>query len=458
MCSIKIGWASTDITPIGAIGDRVALIGNFRERITGTVHDPIQATVLVIEATNGQCAALVSLDLALATDHMIALTRQKLAEKVPGFPLNSLVLAATHVHTAPNIRLPGETYLGDGFFDWGKDNPEVITTEAYLDFLTERVASAIDESWRSRAPGGLAFRVGRIAVPHCRRVCYKDGSTAMYGNTGTPEFLRIEGQADNGAEIVVAYNAENRLTGVLVNLACPAQVIEGNDFISADLWGSVRRQWSECPFVLPLCGAAGDITMRDLVRRDRMEPSTRSFEGMDELAGRIVRELKYVISTIKPEDVQADLLVEHITRGIMLPIKTVTKAHYREARQTLADSSKDALTYDRFLAAGSVKRYQLQAQTTEVEMELHALRLGKAVLVTNSFELYQDYGMQIKARSPAVQTIITQLSGGHMGYLPTEVAVSGGGYSASVVSGYCGPEGGDALVEKTLAVISELFH
>jgi hypothetical protein len=475
MCELKIGWSNTDITPIGVIGKKVSLIGQFHERITSEVRDPIHAVALAIEAENGQCAAIVSLDLCQVTEKLMELTRKRLAEIMPNFPLRSLILAATHIHTGPHFSLKGESLWGDKF-DFGCKDPEVITPQACIEFLSERIASAVDKAWRSRVPGGLAFRVGRIAVPQCRRVCYKDGSAAMYGNTDMPQFLRVEGNADNGAEYIVTYDTAGRVTGSLINLACPAQVIENKYFISADMWGSVRRQWPECPYILPLCGAAGDITMRDLVRRYRMEAPMNDIQGMDEQAGRIVRESKYVLSTIKPEDIRYDLTFAHITREIMLPIRTVTEEQYLEAKMTIecfdseydlngyASDSPDSIPLriqDRVpysIAAGTVNRYKLQAKTRSIEMELHALRIGDSVLVNNAFELYQDYGMQIKARSPSPQTIITQLSCGNMGYLPTSLAISGGSYSANVSNGYAGPEGGAVLVEKTLDAIGELFR
>jgi len=60
------------------------------------------------------------------------------------------------------------------------------------------------------------------------------------------------------------------------------------------------------------------------------------------------------------------------------------------------------------------------------ETELHVVRLGDAVLAMNPFELYQDFGLRIKARSPAAQTIVVQLAAGTGFYLPTERAVQGG--------------------------------
>jgi hypothetical protein len=89
-------------------------------------------------------------------------------------------------------------------------------------------------------------------------------------------------------------------------------------------------------------------------------------------------------------------------------------------------------------------------------MELHVLRLGDVAIASNEFELFTDYGVQMKARSPAVQTFVIQLAGS-AGYLPTERAVRGGGYSAVIQSSRIGPNGGQALVEHTVKAIKELW-
>jgi hypothetical protein len=83
------------------------------------------------------------------------------------------------------------------------------------------------------------------------------------------------------------------------------------------------------------------------------------------------------------------------------------------------------------------------------------IRLGDVALATNPFELYLDYGIRMKARSKAVLTFIAQLSCQHSGYLPTERAVRGGGYSADKY--LVGPKGGQALVSETVRLINAMW-
>src|SRR5690606_13680718 len=99
-----------------------------------------------------------------------------------------------------------------------------------------------------------------------------------------------------------------------------------------------------------------------------------------------------------------------------------------------------------------------QAGTQEpYEMELHVLRLGDVAIATNDFELYTDYGIQMKARSPGIQSFIAQLSGPGS-YLPSERAAGHGGYGAVIQSSRIGPEGGQILVEETVAAWKKLWE
>jgi hypothetical protein len=87
--------------------------------------------------------------------------------------------------------------------------------------------------------------------------------------------------------------------------------------------------------------------------------------------------------------------------------------------------------------------------------EIHVIRLGDVALATNPFELYLDYGTRMKARSRAALTLIVQLSCRYSGYLPTERAIKGGGYSA--VKYAVGPEGGQVLVNETVRLINAMW-
>ena len=107
-------------------------------------------------------------------------------------------------------------------------------------------------------------------------------------------------------------------------------------------------------------------------------------------------------------------------------------------------------------ASRVLDRFELQKTQPAVPVEVHVIRLGDMAIATNPFELYLDFGIQMKARSKAVQTFVVQLAGGGS-YVPTERSVAGGGYGAIPESTEVGPEGGRELVERTLELLESLW-
>jgi hypothetical protein len=93
-----------------------------------------------------------------------------------------------------------------------------------------------------------------------------------------------------------------------------------------------------------------------------------------------------------------------------------------------------------------------------LEVEFHALRLGSVVFVTNPFELFLDFGHQIKARSVPGQTFIVELCGGMSGYLPNARAEQLGGYGGLIINGHVGSDGGKLLADITVKTIRNLWN
>jgi len=225
------------------------------------------------------------------------------------------------------------------------------------------------------------------------------------------------------------WSEDKKLTGIVINVACPAQETEGLSEISADFWHDVRTQIhakiSRDIFILPQCAAAGDLSPH-LVWRQHAKEVMRQRRGLSnraEIARRIVEAVDNVLP-LAQEDIQTNMIFKHTTARIDLPVQD----------------------------AALLPFYQTDTVTP---IEFHVLRLGDVALATNPFELYLDYGVRIEARSPAVLTLVTQLSCQHSGYLPTARAIKGGGYSADKY--VVGPEGGRMLVDETVTRLKALW-
>lgn len=450
---VLIGWATTSITP-----DRpVQLQGQHHERISKGVRDEIVATAMAIGTDDAAGSVIVSCDLTNLSSELITSVREMIGDSVPGLDPDRVVFAATHTHTAPVI--------ADGFYP--EPPAGVMTPEEYRALFADRVTKLVREACESRRAASLGAALGYAAVGFNRRTAYTDGTSRMYGDSSRPDFAGLEGGHDHGVELLYGFDSHGVLTGVVVNLACPSQVVESTTRISGDFWSSVRRRvrerYGEDVHILPLCSAAGDQSPRDLVRRGRRDADFRTDDGLEEMGRRIVA---CIDDRFEAAQKAATDTVElaHETRVIELPGRRITDSEAasitRERDELLAlDPDPSSAEGGKLRKAErALERYRSQQHTVVFPAEVHVLRVGDVVLATNPFELFLDYGLRIKARSPAVQTFVVQLSGARGLYLPTRRAVESGHYGTIPTESFVGPEGGEMLVEETLTMINQVFR
>lgn len=421
---LYVGWASVDITPEKSVN----LVGQMTKRISKSVLDPLTATALALETRgkNGtkEQAIMISYDLVW-TRREIQQRLQKLVKpQIPDFDTSKLFLNATHTHTAPGV-LDGAFY---GLYDVSKDKG-VMKASQYADFLLERLARIAVQAWQSRKPAGVSWALGHSAVGFNRRAHYFDGKSVMYGDTKNQNFSNIEGYEDHGQEMLFFWDEGRKLTGIVINVACTSQETEQMLKVSADFWHEVRQEirkrYGRKIFIFPQCGAAGDQSPH-LLWRKQAEDIMRQRRGISrrqEIGRRIADAVDEVFPYAK-KDIKSKLVFLHTVAKIHLPTREPPNLSFH--------------TYD------SVK-----------PAEIHVVRLGDVALATNPFELYLDYGIRMKARGKAVLTFIVQLSCQHSGYLPTERAVKGGGYSADKF--LVGPDGGQVLVNETVKLINSMW-
>jgi hypothetical protein len=341
------------------------------------------------------------------------------------------------------------------------------------------MAQAVVKAWESRAKGAVAWGLGHAVAGHNRRVVYSDGTVKMHGSTQDPQFRHIEGYEDHAVHILCFYDSQKRLKAAALTLACTAQCTSGTK-VSADFWHDVRHliheRHGKAVCVLGFCAASGDQTPRPQVNR-KSEQRMCEFRGLtytQEIGRRIAGTFDDVAGVIA-KDIRTDVPFVHRIRQIELPARLVSAAEFAVARKVCEDiDAKQTRAksdyWTRKLYGSVAERYLAQQKGgwKTYEVELHVLRLGDVAIATNPFELFVDYGVQIEARSPALQTFLIQLASTgrqHAYYLPTPRAVAGGAlnekpftnYSATAMSNMVGPEGGQVLVNRTLDEINALW-
>lgn len=492
MNKIKIGWAEVDITP----KEKISLTGQFYERVSDQVESPLTVTAFAIESGNEQMI-IASCDLAGVAQNLNRMVKEILKDELT-ISVDKVILSAIHTHTSYTYKQVRTLPMAIGYLETvlPKDmeyqskttGEKFMDPEVALNFLAEKIAEAVLSAWENRTEGYYQCAFGRAAVGMCRRVCYDDGSALMWGDADTANFTHLESGNDSGIELMFTYDKDKKLSGVIANIACPAQVVEQRSFISSDYWGKVkdnlRAEYGDNLKVLGLCSAAGDQCPRDLVRwvepetpvddpnvkhenphERRADPSMFDISGLKVVGRRISSEIIAVYEELDKSLMKDEGVLVHETLDMTFPLRRVTRKEYFEAVEKIdefiknnrgrrADYNDNARLY---VYSGIVDRYKVQQTLNTFKEEIHVIRFDDIAIATNPFELFLDYGNQIRARSKAKQTFLIQLACGCGGYLPTENAEKGSHYSAYVSSGTTGHEGGNLLVRETLDIINKIF-
>jgi hypothetical protein len=472
LAALKVGWAQTDITP----PEPVVIAGQFHARVSEGVMDPITATVLVLDGGSDH-AVFVSCDIVSVPDALRDGVRGRLGG-IAGLDPRKVVLHATHSHTAP-------------LYDAGRLVPGIdlpaMDTKKLVAFTVDRIAQAVERAWAERAPGGIAYGMSQAVVGRNRRSVEASGKSTMYGDLARPGFSHIEGFEDHDVFFLGTYDAQGALTGLVVNVACPAQADESLFQLSADFWHDTRlelkRRHGEKLFIAAQCSTAGDIAPH-FIRNSSYD--YRASQRMLKLKQRSVRaEIAHRISGAADEalpvmrsQVEFGAKLEHRVETLPLPMNrlgesdvadarkeaVVWRGRYEAEQQKLAaqPGSRTGRWYvavtgaygrmrwnDRVLERFETQRAKgPQTQTVEI----HVLRIGEIAIATNPFEYYLDYGIQIKARSPAAQTFLVQLAGAGT-YVPSPRSTLGGGYGSLPASNPVGAEGGGVLRDRTVELL-----
>ncbi len=423
---LRVGWSMTDITPPKPASMR----GFFKKRISTGVRDRLMATALALEGPKldgvAQQSIQISCDLCGVAKTTQEDVRRLVKKRLGDFDVGRLVLYATHTHQGP--------YEKSGRFGTKHDiTPQeqakgAMTGDEYAALLADKLAEAAVQAWTGRKPGGVSWALEHAAAGFNRRFVYLNGAAKMLRPVDTPEFDCVEGVEDHGLGLLFFWDPQGQLTGVVINVACPAQTEQGSTIISADFWCEVREEIAarhKGVFVLPQCGAAGDIYPKAMFRR-RAEEAMAKRRGIPwrrEIARRIAEGMERALP-IAQSDVAKHPIFRHAVVQVNLP--------------TQPPSVRPSYVCDPVDPA-----------------ECHVMRLGDVAIATNPFELFTDYGIRIQARSKATMTLVVQLAGQCSGYLPSARAVRGGGYGADKY--LVGPDGGRILVDRTVEAINGLY-
>lgn len=438
------GAASCDITHDLNTNIQGATVNN----VAKSIRDPLTANALYLKSDAATELLLISCDLACIETSDIQAIRQNIAQNA-GLPERSILIGATHTHNGP-VLIPTNYH-----------KPVDI---AYVQRLTQWLAQLAQAAVTNAKPAELAWGQGHAKLGYNRRCCWADGSHTMHGNTKRDDFIGLEGPDDDTHTMLAVRDENKNLIALLqANTAHPTNFY-GQDFYSADFPGQSRKQLQEALGNIPILffnGALGDISCTDMTASvPNGETSTQRVARLAHgLTSQSLHLLYHATWSNNPK-------ITHTHNDLTIPVRMPENQAVENAKALLAkvdetknhDSGEIVNDMSVALANGTVLLMEHFGKTSTDVLAIHAVRIDDLALVSQPCELFCQYGLDIRRRSPAKATAMLGITDGFSGYCPTPAAVMGGGYSGQPIYWTrLAISAGDAIVDDASRLLRTLW-
>ena len=440
------GFARLDVTP--PLG--IPLVGYFHHRVADGVLDPLVIEcVAVSDGTND--ALIYCVDDLHLTNPFFAKAFPAITAAT-GVPRDRIYVHSTHTHTGPA--------------DWprsGFSEEENRITQLYADFRIAKLADAGRMALSNRAPATIA-----VAKTECRNISFirryrmKDGSVRTNPGLTNPEVKEPLGTPDETLQLI-RFKRTGAPDIAIVNFGTHPDTTGGNKY-SADWPGVVRSTFEngigggvKCLF---LNGAQGDVNHFDR----NPSPGRKVLNEEKKKCPRAYA--KYMGRAIAGAAMTVWDVCEDVPAGA---VNGMVKARSMPTNLPSADEIKWVELFDagrkNEIPLGHMEIMTLTSPRSRVrrlkngpdhfDILVSSVSIGDTLAFAGlPCEPFVDIGRDIKAQSPFRMTVVTCLTNGSEGYIPSTKAHAEGGYEG-LSSRFAAPTG-DRLVAAQVEQLKKL--
>ena len=362
--------------------------------------------------------ALVSADLTMIDRAQFLEIRRKIAER-SGIPAGHISIAATHTHVAPG--------LARAWMATGDSDPD----PAYSELVGERLAEAVTTAAANLSPAVLAAGNAQTkSLTFNRRFLRPDGGIDMVFSEDRDPAHPPAGPADpelgywlfeepSGAPIalVTSFSVHNHVAG---GSPVPGRPLP--EFFHRDIGGRLgdvvrSRLGSDIPTVY-LAGASGNTSWQDPDVPPPLDGDAAAWKFGSGLADAL-------LECVEDRERRPIEDLRFASRVMEIPDRPLSESRFCD--DYCRGRGEGMQEFDQLRWRAEEKAIRKLGDTT-CEVEVSAISISGTAVSTNPAELFVEFGLEIKDRSPFDVTLISQLTNGWCGYVPTDAAFEQGGY------------------------------
>lgn len=421
------------------------LMGNYRDDYGARgVHDPLYARAMVLSGSSGEKVALLSVDICMIERNFVAMMRKFISSKcdIAG---ENIFIASIHTHSAAAPMKLGSLPKAD---------------DAAIEEFLKKAATAVMAANEKLEDASLAVGYNtEDRISFNRRLKCNDGKTHMNWEGMDPYFVVEPLGPIDPQVITLSVEQQGKPKACIVNFALHPAVLAGDNWLySADYPGYLCEAMAKLhnPDFMTLFfnGCCGNVNHIDYT---------------DPIQGRgykMTQRIGYMLAVAATEAMRGSVAVVGDEIAVSREKVTLKRLPITEAQrkwsEDVLERAKTNPTMgqvdgmpDEYYAELWLDMYE--KQNTDDHAEVMVVRIGDVGVVGLPGEIFCEFGMDIKKRSPVKHTFVIELANDAIGYITTAEAFHHGGYESTYGSTLYAKGTGEKLVSSALSQLEELF-
>lgn len=453
--SFKVGVSMVDITP--PVG--FPLYGYPAKPSTG-IKDPLYAKAFVFQQGETRGALVVCSLLGIPRD-LSRIVRERVSKET-GIPFENMSVSATHTHTSPGITESFKEYaLRESAGQLTKEDESCYFTHL-INGITKAIITANNSTEAVEIVSGKGYAPG---ISFNRRFLMTDGRVRFNPGRNNPKVVRPAGPVDPDVNYVLFRPLGQNKYSSSLTVFSSHYVRDGTEF-SSDYPYFMQERFKELfgnhhlsVFGLGPCGNVSTVDING--------PN----ENVDVKVKRIGRTLADAVNNTLPKEIKGLPSLEIVSKTIYLPLQDYTEEDLEWSREEGEQiyNERPFLNHRRRLKISiwgvqppleKLRMYDAIAPAVSgnpwyIPVEIHVFKLDEeTAIVTMPSELFTEFGIDIKERSPFANTMLIELANADIAYLPTKQGFKEGDYEA--INSRLVPGSGEKMIDTAIEILEDL--
>ncbi len=428
---MKCGFYEKEITP--PLGGDIP--GYYVHRLTTDVVDKlyVKAAVFAVDdAEPAKMVAMLTLDCCAVQEEFCKKVAARV-EEFTGIPAAHVAVMANHTHRG----FPTGGYGSD-------------RDDSFMALLERLAADAAILAFQRLQPCSLSYGIGKEERPVFNRdYLMKDGCIAT--NTKyKDEIVRRYGGVDPDLPVLAVKDAEGNLMGALFTYALHQDTTGGNVYTgdyASHISYHLKAAYGQDFVSFFMIGCCGDINHVD-----------DDFKGNFRSIGKMLAE--DIIEIIDRSEAIADQEVRIAYGRLPLKRRRATEEMIRHAEWVCEDRKNRKDKYDMTGKAAPLLLEHIEATKDlpdDFDIPLQVMKLGEVFLYVMPFEVYHQFGEQLKAADPDRKWLISELSNFDGSYAPIEELFGTDAYPVQLCYGsWLEPKAGQKMTDMLIELAKTL--